>query len=59
MRWVFNKRLFSKCMSEIESLSLQKRVVTTAMGFFGVPFASLTLLLVMVVVVHVVAIIQE
>ncbi len=46
-------------MSEIESLGLQKLVVVVAMGFFGLPFPSFMLLLVMVVVVHVVATVQE
>jgi hypothetical protein len=46
-------------MSEIESLSLQKFVIATAMGFFSVPSPSFMLLLVMVVVVPIVATIQE
>jgi len=54
VRWVLNR-----CVSEIGSLGLQKLVVATTMDFSGVPFPSLTLLLIMVVVVHVVAIIQE
>jgi hypothetical protein len=46
-------------MNEIESLGLQKLVVATVVGFFGVPSPSLTLLLVMVVVVPVIVAVQE
>jgi hypothetical protein len=46
-------------MSEIESLGLEKLVVTIAMGFFGVPSPSFTLLLVMVVLVPIVDVVQE
>jgi hypothetical protein len=46
-------------MSEIGSLGKEKVVVVADVGFFGVPFLSLKLLLVMVVVVPVVAAIQE
>ncbi len=37
-------------MSEIGSLGLQKLIVAAAVGFFGVPFLSFTILLVIVVV---------
>jgi len=46
-------------MSEIISLGLQKLAITTTMDFFGVPSPSLMMLLVMIVVVFVVATIQE
>jgi hypothetical protein len=46
-------------MSEIGSLGLQKRVVVVVVDFFGVPFPSFMLLLIMVVVVHVIAIVQD
>ncbi len=41
-------------MSEIKSLGLQKFAVAAIKGFSNVPFSSLTLLLVMVVVILVV-----
>jgi hypothetical protein len=44
------RRVFSRHVSVIGSLGLQKPAVTTAMGFFGVPSPLLTLLLIMVVV---------
>jgi len=56
---VNDRRVLSLCVSEIESLGLQKLVVVVTMGFFVVPFPSLMLLLVMVVVVHVVATLQK
>jgi hypothetical protein len=46
-------------VSEIESLGLQRLAITVAMGFSVVPFLSLPLLRIMVVVVVVVAAIQE
>jgi len=46
-------------VSEIRSLGLQKLKVATFVGFSGVPSPSLTLLLIWVVVVPVVAIVQE
>jgi hypothetical protein len=46
-------------MSEIESLSLQKFVIAATMGFSSVPSPLFMLLLVMVVVVPIVATIQE
>jgi hypothetical protein len=46
-------------VSEIRSLGLQKLKITTIVGFSGVPFPSLTLLLVWVVIFPVVAIVQE
>ncbi len=56
---VNDRRVLSLRVSEIESLGLQKLVVVVTMGFFVVPFPSLMLLLVMVVVVHVVATVQK
>jgi hypothetical protein len=53
------RRVLSKCVSEIESLGLQKLVVIAVVGFFGVPSPLLTPLLVMVVVVPVVVAVQE
>jgi hypothetical protein len=44
-------------VSEIKSLGLQKFAIATAVGFFGVLYPLLMLLLVMVIVVHVVAIV--
>jgi hypothetical protein len=44
---------------EIKSLSLQKLVIVTIVGFFSVSFPSLMLLLVMVVVIFVVVTVQE
>jgi len=46
-------------VNEIESLGLQKFAIATNVGFSSVPSPSFTLLLVMVVVVPIVAIIQE
>ncbi len=52
------RRVLSKCENKIGSLGLQKRAISTTVGFFGVLFPSLMLLLVMAVVL-VVVIIQE
>jgi hypothetical protein len=52
--WVLNKHVM-----EIKSLSLQKLVIVTIVGFFSVSFPSLMLLLVMVVVIFVVVTVQE
>ncbi len=49
VRWVF-----SKCVGDIENLGLQKLVVTTIMGFFGVLSPSFTLMLIMVVIIPIV-----
>jgi len=46
-------------MSEIGSSGLQKRAVVVIVDFFGVPSPLFMLLLIMVVVVHVIAIIQD
>jgi hypothetical protein len=46
-------------VSEIKSLGLQKLAVVVVMGFFGVPSPSLTLLLIMVVIVPILATVQE
>jgi hypothetical protein len=53
------RRVLSRRVSAIGSLGLQKPVVAIVVGFFGVLFPSLTLLLIMVVVVPVVAIVQK
>ncbi len=46
-------------MSEIGNLGLQKCAIVVVVDFFGVPSPSFMLLLIMVVVVHVIAIIQD
>jgi hypothetical protein len=53
------QRVLNRRMNEIRSLGLQKLVVIVAAGVFVVPFPSLTLLVIMVVVFHIVTIIQE
>jgi len=49
-------RVFRRCANEIRSLGLQKIIIAAIVGFFGVLFPSLTLLLIMVVVPIVVTI---
>jgi hypothetical protein len=52
------QHVFGRCMSEIESLGLQKLVVVVVVGFLGVLSLSFSLLLIMVLVDLVVVIIQ-
>ncbi len=49
--------VLKRCMSEIESLGLQKLVVVAVVGFSDIPFPSPTLLLVMIVVVPVIVVV--